>query len=61
MGPTLWLGEGAPRVASKRHKPEEVVSKLRRAEVLIGQGVARAVTIGEVSVTERTDYRLLKQ
>jgi putative transposase len=27
----------------KRHKPEEIVTKLRQVEVLVGQGVARAV------------------
>ena len=25
----------------KRHKPEEIVTKLRQVEVLVGQGVAR--------------------
>ena len=28
-------------MAIKRHKPEEVVSKLRQVEVLVGQGMAR--------------------
>lgn len=28
-------------MAIKRHKPEEIVTKLRQVEVLVGQGVAR--------------------
>ncbi len=28
-------------MAAKRHKPEEIVSKLRQVEVLVGQGMAR--------------------
>ena len=36
----------------KRHKPEEIVTKLRQVEVLVGQGVARIDAI-----RESTDYR----
>ena len=28
-------------MANKRHKPEEIVTKLRQVEVLVGQGMAR--------------------
>jgi hypothetical protein len=28
-------------MANKRHKPEEIVQKLRQVDVLVGQGVAR--------------------
>ena len=28
-------------MATKRHKPEEIVSKLRQVDVLVGQGQAR--------------------
>jgi hypothetical protein len=28
-------------MATKRHKPEEIVTKLRQVEVLVGQGMAR--------------------
>ena len=27
-------------MANKRHKPEEIVTKLRQVEVLVGQGMA---------------------
>ena len=36
----------------KRHKPQEIVTKLRQVEVLVGQGVARIDTIREVQITE---------
>jgi transposase len=45
----------------KRHKPEEIVSKLRQVEVLVGQGMARIDAIREVSITEQTYYRWRKR
>jgi len=41
----------------KRHKPEEIVTKLRQAEVLVGQGIARIDTIRQSSIAEQTYYR----
>ena len=40
-------------MAAKRHKPEEIVTKLRQVEVLVGQGVARIDAIREVRITEQ--------
>ena len=48
-------------MAIKRHKPEEIVAKLRQVEVLIGQGLARIDAIREISITEQTYYRWRKQ
>jgi len=48
-------------MAIKRHKPEEIVSKLRQVEVLAGQGLARIDAIREVSITEQTYYRWRKK
>ena len=45
----------------KRHRPEEIVTKLRQVEVLIGQGMARIDAIREVCITEQTFYRWRKQ
>ena len=39
-------------MANKRHKPEEIVTKLRQVEVLVGQGMARIDAIREVRITE---------
>ena len=44
----------------KRHKPEEIVTKLRQVEVLVGQGIARIDTIRDIRVTEQTYYRWRK-
>ena len=48
-------------MATKRHKPEEIVTKLRQVKVLVGQGLARVDAIHEVRVTEQTYYRWRKQ
>ncbi|UWQ74978.1 IS3 family transposase [Leisingera sp. M658] len=48
-------------MGTKRHKPEEIVTKLRQVEVLVGQGIARVDAIREVRVTEQTYYRWRKQ
>ena len=48
-------------MATKRHKPEEIVTKLRQVEVLVGQGMARMDAIREVRITEQTYYRWRKQ
>ncbi len=45
----------------KRHKPEEIVTKLRQVEVLVGQGMARIDAIRQISITEQTYYRWRKQ
>ncbi len=48
-------------MAIKRHKPEEIVAKLRQVEVLVGQGMARIDAIRRISITEQTYYRWRKQ
>ena len=48
-------------MANKRHKPEEIVQKLRQVYVLVGQGVQRVDAIREVRITEQTYYRWRKQ
>lgn len=41
----------------KRHKPEEIVAKLRQAEVLVSQGQSVADAVRTIGVTEVTYYR----
>jgi len=48
-------------MATKRHKPEEIVTTLRQVEVLVGQGMARVDAIREVRISEQTYYRWRKQ
>ena len=44
-------------MASKHHKPEEIVAKLRQVEVLMGQGKTVAEGARAIGVTEATYYR----
>ena len=48
-------------MANKRPKPEEIVSKLRQAEVLMGKGMSRLDAIRQIGVVEQTYYRWRKQ
>lgn len=41
----------------KRHKPEEIIAKLRQVEVMSGQGTSIADAIRAIGVTEVTYYR----
>lgn len=41
----------------KRHKPEEIVAKLRQVDVLVSQGQGVADAIRAIGVTEVTYYR----
>ena len=41
-------------MARKRHKPEEIVAKLRQVDVLVSQGAAAAEAIRQIGVTEVT-------
>jgi transposase-like protein len=41
----------------KRHKPEEIVAKLRQVDVLVSQGQSVADAIRTIGVTEVTYYR----
>ena len=44
-------------MANKRHEPEEIFTKLRQVEVLVGQGMARIDAIRQVCIVEQTYYR----
>ena len=44
-------------MASKRHSPEQIISKLREAEVLISQGSTVPQAARQIGVTEQTFYR----
>ena len=41
----------------KRHKPEEIVAKLRQLDVLTSQGQSVADAVRSIGVTEVTHYR----
>ena len=44
-------------MARKRYKPEEIVAKLRRVDVLVSQGQSVVDAVRSIGVTDVTDYR----
>ena len=48
-------------MAMKRYKPEEIVGKLRQAEVLHSRGLSMADAIRQLGVSEVTFYRWRKE
>ena len=48
-------------MARKRYKPEEIVSPLRQAEVLHGQGMSMAAAIRQLGISEATFHRWRKE
>jgi len=44
-------------MAKKRYRPEEIISKLREADILVGQGHTVAQAIKSIGVSEVTYYR----
>ena len=48
-------------MANKRARPENIITKLRQVEVLMGQGMCRLDAIRQIGVVEQTYYRWRKQ
>jgi transposase-like protein len=48
-------------MAQKKHKPEEIVAKLRQVDVLLSQGRPVAEAIRTIGVTAFTYYRWRKE
>jgi putative transposase len=53
----MALSWGRIEMASKKHRPEEAVAKLRQVDVLISQGQSVAEAIRSIGMTEVTSYR----
>ena len=47
--------------ARKRHTPEQIIRKLREAEVALAQGQTTAEVARKLSITEQTYYRWRKE
>jgi putative transposase len=45
----------------KKHKPEEIVAKLRQVDVLVSQGQSVAEAVRSIGVTPFTYYRWRKE
>jgi predicted RNase H-like nuclease (RuvC/YqgF family) len=50
--------QGMPQ---KKHKPEEIVAKLRQVDVLVSQGQSVAEAVRSIGVTQFTHYRRHKE
>ena len=48
-------------MSQKKHKPEEIVAKLRQVDVLVSQGQSVAEAVRSIGVTQFTDYRWRKE
>src|SRR5215208_5631434 len=53
----MGLDRRRSEMASKKHRPEEAVAKLRQGDVLVSQGQSVAEAIRAISVSEVTYYR----
>ena len=45
----------------QRHKPEEIIGKLREVEIVLGQGGTTAEACRRIAVSEQTYYRWRKE
>jgi len=48
-------------MARRRYKAEEIIAKLREAEILLGQGMKVAEVVRELGIHEVTYYRWRKE
>ena len=48
-------------MGQKRHKPEEIVAKLRQVDVLVSQGRSVSEAVRSIGVTQFTYYRWRKE
>ena len=48
-------------MARKRHTPEQIIRKLRKAEVELAKGLTTADVVRKLEITEQTYYRWRKE
>ena len=48
-------------MAKKRHTPEQIIRKLREAEVELAKGQTTAAVVRKLEITEQTYYRWRKE
>ena len=48
-------------MSAKRYSPEEVIAKLREAEVLLSQGMTVVEAVRKLGISEQTYYRWKKE
>jgi len=57
----VWIKKEDKVMSRKRYSAEEIVNRLRQAEVLISQGQTVAQACKEIGVTDQTYYRWRKE
>ena len=55
------MGKEEPKVKAKRHTPNQVIRKLREAELLLGEGKTTAEVAKALEVSENTFHRWRNQ
>lgn len=48
-------------MASKKHKPEEIIGRLREVEIVLAQGALTAETRWRIGASDQTYYRSRKE
>jgi putative transposase len=48
-------------MARKRYSPEQIITKLREAEVLLSQGMTVIEAVRQLEISEQTYYRWRKE
>lgn len=48
-------------MSTKKHTPEEIIGKLREAEVLLSQGMSQGIATRQLGITLHTYYRWRKE
>jgi len=57
----FWAKERRQAMGMKRFKPEEIIGKLREAEVLLSQGLPVEEMLRKIEVSAQTYYRWRKE
>ena len=56
----VWTTKGR-QMPFKKHKPEEIIGKLREVEIVLAQGASTAEACRRIGVSEQTYYRWRKE
>jgi transposase-like protein len=59
--PTDWIREDQAMSRKTRHSAEQIVNKLREADVLLSKGQTVAQACKQIGVTDQTYYRWRKE
>jgi transposase len=57
----VWTDKGGKIMSQKHYRPEEIIAKLREAEVLLGQGMKVPEVVKAIGVSEVSYYRWRKE